>query len=180
MDVTLDPSSLAVAPWSLKYLSKNRSINDIPLSSSGKTTSLKITFDKKPQIEPNLEKLNNIENLVGNGIETEKTSSIPTLSILVEESTKPDDITAKDDIIQVEVHKEEERHFDLDTDGDKNWTGMDNSEDLSEGKDYLKLPSVWISSARRRRNSSMSSSTSICDSSICDSISISNYFVETN
>ena len=175
VDVTLDPSSLAVAPWSLKYLSKNRSINDIPLSSSGKTTSLKITIDKKPQIEQNLEKLNNIENLGGNGMESEKTSSIPTLSILVEESTKPDDITTQDDIVHVEVHKEEERNFDLDTEADKSWNAMDNSEDLSEGKDYLKLPSVWISSARRRRNSSMSSSTSICDSSICDSISLFSY-----
>ena len=142
VDVTLDPSSLAVAPWSLKYLSKNRSINEIPLSSSGKTTSLKITIDKKPQIEPNLEKLDNIENLGGNGMESEKTSSVPTLSILVEESTKPDAITTQDDIVQVEVHKEEERNFDLDTDCDKSWNATDNSEDLSEGKDYLKLPSV--------------------------------------
>ena len=64
VDVTLDPSSLAVAPWSLKYLSKNRSINDIPSSSSGKTTSLKITIDKKPQIDPNSEISNNIEKCV--------------------------------------------------------------------------------------------------------------------
>ena len=130
----VDPSPLAFAPWSLKYFSKNLSSLD-KSSAESRSTSLKITIDNKNE-KRSSQKIDGV-NLESNIVEKENWPPTPTLSILVEESSEKG--LEQNDIVQVEVHRQDIGHLEMEMDND---FGAHNTEDPSENKHYLKLPSV--------------------------------------
>ena len=148
VDMAIDPSPLAFAPWSLKYLAKKHTKNDNN-PDENRTTSLKISIRdnerKQIQFSQNIQSTNS--ECTKSPVATEATnledlSSIPTLSIVVEESSKSEKGKEQNEIVQVEVHRQDVTHSDIGNDEHKTWHTLNNPGDLSENKDYLKLPSV--------------------------------------
>ena len=135
VDVALDPSPLAFAPWSLEYLSKNQSSLDS--NSEIRSTSVKITIDNKQdnRIPQTIEGAESESSLA----EKEKIPSIPTLSISFEESSEKNQ--DKNETVQVEVHRQDVNHLEMEMNNEFRTTHS-TTEDSSENKHYLKLPSV--------------------------------------
>ena len=146
VDVALDPSPLACAPWSLKYSSKKQSssVTHKNKYTKKRRAGLKITIDEHRTNERKCPL-----NIVARKLESEEKvpeelPSIPTLSILVEESMKPEQGLENNDIVQVEVHRHDGDEQENEIDNDKTWHTVDNSNEFSQNKNYLKIPKIWF------------------------------------
>ena len=148
VDMAIDPSPLAFAPWSLKYSAKKHT-NDDNTPAENRTTSLniKIRDNERKQIRfsQNIQTTNSEctkSPELAEATDLEKPPSIPTLSIVVEESCKTAKGKEQNEIVQVEVHRQHASHLEIVNDEEKTWPTNNNPGDLSDNKDYLKLPSV--------------------------------------
>ena len=154
VDVALDPSPLAFAPWSLKYQAQNNS-HDNDNASNNKCTSVKIRIDEhllspekstqNVQIESSSDCTKSFEEPT-EPMNYEKLPPIPTLSIVVEECCViPENGIENEGAVQVEVHRHEGNNVIIEhQNDDKPEQRLLNSEDpLMNNKDYLKIPSAY-------------------------------------
>ena len=154
VDVALDPSPLAFAPWSLKYQA-NKELTCNEKSSKNHCTSLDIQINNHYQPETNMTQNVQIESIsdctksLEEQTETsndEKLPSIPTLSIVVEECyiTPENEIETKNEV-QAEVHRQENGNIDTEQQDHINdeHIQMNPQNVLVVNKDYLKIPSIF-------------------------------------
>lgn len=144
VDPTLDPSPLAFAPWSLKYLSKENvsSINLNNKCTKKTRTRLKITIDEHRKNENKCPQNIHPTRSESNVKVTAQLPSIPTLSILVEESMKLKKGLEHNNIVQVDVHRHDTNEQEHETDNNKARNFSADSADFSENENYLKIPTI--------------------------------------
>ena len=144
VDVTLDPSPLAFAPWSLKYLSKEKSSAYIVKNkhTKKKRTSLQITIDESKNERKCSQ--NNTSAVSESDVKLTNSPlpSIPTLSIHVAETIDPEKESENNHIVQVEVHRHNDEEDGNEADNVKGWNEVDSSNDFSYNKNYLQIPSM--------------------------------------
>ena len=148
VDMAIDPSPLAFAPWSLKYSAKKHKTDDnTPAENRRTSLNIKIRDNERKQIQfsQNIQDTNSECTKSPESAEAtnlKKTPSLPTVSIVVEETSMTEKGKEQNEIVQVEVHRQDVSHLDILNDEHKTWHPMNNSGDNSDNKDYLKLPSV--------------------------------------